>query len=121
MTKKEAFRLGFVARLAERGVTPSQFEKRASGVFGEGVEAAGRVLSAMSPLALAAFIGVPAAAGILTGWGHAEMSDVTPEDIEREKMRDFVNTYRSEAQRIRRKLQRSKWRGPEKERQAETF
>lgn len=120
MTKKEAFRLGFVARLAERGVMPSQFEKQSS-ILGEGVEASGRVLSALSPMALAALIGVPAATGILTGWGHAELSDVTPEDVQREKMKDFINTYRSETQRIRRKLQRDKWREPEKERQAETF
>lgn len=118
MTKKEAFRLGFLSRLAERGMSPGQFEKQASGVLGELVEAGGRTVSALSPMALAALIGVPAAAGILTGWGQAGMEDVSEEDIERMKQRDIVDTYRSEAQRIRRKLLRSSWKKPAKRRRA---
>ena len=110
MTNKEAFTLGFLGRMAERGVTPSQFEKCAGGVLGEGIEAGGHAFSALTPMALAALIGIPAATGILTGWGHAGMEDVSEEDIERMKIGDRADTYRSEARRIRRKLGRDKWR-----------
>lgn len=114
MTTKEAFALGFLARMAERGVTPSMLEKRAaSGIGGEALEAVGRVLSASIPAALAIGVGLPAATGMLTGSAHAGMADVSREDIKRMKMRDYIDEYRSEARRIRRKLHRDKWRDQE--------
>lgn len=109
MTTKEAFALGFLSRMAERGVTPRAFEKRA-GVGSEALEAVGRVLSASIPAALAVGIGVPAATGMLTGAAHAGMKDISEEDIKRMKTRAYIDEYRSEARRIRRKLHRDKWR-----------
>ena len=60
MNTKEAFALGFLSRMAERGMTPSQFEKRSAFDLGT-------TLSALSPIALAALVGIPAAAGVVTG------------------------------------------------------
>lgn len=113
MTTKEAFTIGFLSRLAERGVMPSQFEKKAD---------LGATVSALSPLALAALIGIPAATGAVTGWAHAGLTDVSEEDIDRMKTKDRIATYRSEAKRIRRKLNRAAWRKPEPRRSpAEDF
>lgn len=115
MTTKEAFTIGFLSRLAERGVMPSQFEKKATFDIGS-------TISALSPLALAALIGIPVATGAVTGWAHAGLTDVSEEDIDRMKTKDRIATYRSEAKRIRRKLNRSGWRKPETRRSpAEDF
>lgn len=105
MTTKDAFKLGYLSRLAERGITPSRFEKSAG--IGQDVSS---LLSTLSPLALAALVGVPAAGGVMTGWAHAGMTDVSPEDIDLMKKEEVADTYRSEARRIRRQLQRNSWR-----------
>lgn len=121
MTTKEAFQLGFLSRLSERGITPAQFEKQAEnpltslikgvgGTVSTAAGALGELASNLTPLAVAALVGVPAAAGVLTGWAHANLTDTNEADIERMKMQDFVDTYRSEARRIRRKLNRDSWR-----------
>lgn len=110
MTAKEAFRLGFLARLAERGVSVQQFEKKAVLGLEEFVNSAGKLVDSATPLALATVVGIPATMGLLTGWAHAGVDDVTEEDIDRIKQQDFIDTYRSEARRIRRKLGRNSWR-----------
>ena len=126
MTKREAFKVGFLCKVAELGMTPAEFntiiDKQAQagpiakliGGLGGVVGAAGKgaigAISELSPYALMAMVGLPVAGGIMTGWGHSHLKDVSEEDVERMKIRDVVNTYRSEASRIRRKLHRDKWR-----------
>lgn len=127
MTKREAFKVGFLAKLASAGLTPSELvgmlEKKAlleeaaaavkgvaeptksisdllsSGLYGLGI-----------PLYAASFIGLPYLLGKATGGVHSELTDVTPDDIERMKLEDFTSTYKSEAEKIKRKLERDKWR-----------
>jgi hypothetical protein len=102
MTTKEAFRLGFLTRMAERGYTPSQFEKRSFSVSG--------ALGVMTPVAIAALLGIPLATGMLTGTGHAELTDVSEDDIARMKKLDVIENYTDEANRVRNKLKRDSWK-----------
>lgn len=129
MTKKQAFALGYLTRLAQHGYTPStlmkSLEKKAEGelgplsavanAIGGGVARSGEAMinaaSKLGPYAAAAAVGVPLLGGTLTGWMHSGLADVSPEDIERRKEQDYIDAYRSEAQNIRAKIQREKkWR-----------
>lgn len=107
MTTKEAFELGFLARLAEKGVTPGKFEKRAIWNL------PGQAMAALGPLGILAAVGLisaPIVGGTLTGVGSAETENITKEDIQRMKARDIVDAYDREAQRIRSRLRRDEWK-----------
>jgi len=129
MTKKQAFAIGYLHRLAQHGYTPGtlvrSFNKQAEGELGpvgavvdtiggglaRGGEAVASIASKLGPLALALGIGAPMVGGTLTGWMHSGLTDVSPEDIERRKEQDYIDAYRSEAQRVRSKLERERhWR-----------
>jgi len=125
MTKREAFKVGFLSKLASVGITPSDFmtmlEKRSDGwkdaITGptDVIKGLGDVLNTLVygvgvPATALTFVGAPYLAGKATGALHSELTDVTPEDIERMKVEDFTNTYKSEAEKIRRKLERDRWR-----------
>ena len=125
MTKREAFKVGFLAKLASVGLTPSDLvemlEKRAEGwkdmITGptDVVKGLGDILNTLVfgigvPATALTFVGAPYLAGKATGALHSELTDVTPDDIERMKLEDFTGTYKSEADKIRRKLERDKWR-----------
>jgi len=121
MTKREAFKMGFLSKLASVGVSPTQFvellEKRADftdeyfnpvdKVVGMGSAIAKNLVL---PAAALSFVGLPYMLGKITGGVHSQLTDVTPEDIERMKLQDYVETYREETEKIRNKLERDKWR-----------
>lgn len=112
MTKREAFKLGFLGKVAELGLTPTKFAevtgltKRADPIS----ELLSTAKDIALPLAGAAVIGIPWGMGKLTGMMEAGLTDVSEADVERMKMQDYINTYRSEAQKVKRKLQRDQWR-----------
>jgi hypothetical protein len=124
MTECEAFKLGFFERVAEAGMTPSEFHKRASvmvkeavpgadtalktlgGAVGAGAGLTSGTLKAMLTLGLL----VPVLGGVTTGKIHSMMSDVGPGDVKRRKQEQILAEYRRQAQQIRVKSERQGWR-----------
>lgn len=100
MTERQAFKFGFLSRCAVSGLLPHEipiFVKRAIDVLGPAVEAT----KATAGLVIPAAILTPLVLGGLAGYGLARISDVgpTPDDV---KTRELIDTYRQEAERLRR-------------------
>lgn len=98
MTAQEAFRLGFFACCAEKGLPPeavSALCKRA-----DVLSTLGGGLGQLGGLALGGLLLAPPAAGYMAGWAgaKAQEDDVTPEDF---KKQELIAEYRRLAARIR--------------------
>jgi hypothetical protein len=115
LTPREAFKIGFLTRCVEDGLTPTQtlravksatdlFEKRAflGTILGQGLDAVKGVAGGMAhygvPLALAA----PPIAGGLAGYGLAKATDVDDTDVDAIKNRELVDEYKRQAARLHR-------------------
>jgi uncharacterized membrane protein len=93
LTKKEAFRLGFLKRAAERGVTPTEAMEMVK-------QSNSNMWALLGGLGLLG-VGVPAAVGVGTGTLHAELSDLEEDDIKQLKKKQLLQTLRSETGNIR--------------------
>lgn len=109
LTSREAFKLGFLARCAEEGLSADQIAGRVKaaadkfasflgGVTGGLGSAAGSVLSTGVPLALIA----PAALGGVAGYGLSRMTDIDDTDVAEVKNRELLDTYAQETAKLRR-------------------
>lgn len=114
MTSKEAFVVGFIHRCLEDGLSLadtrervkqaedvlggllSRLEKRA--LVGDVTRAATSVFNTALPLALMA----PPLVGGLAGYAGARLTDVDDTDVGDIKQQELVDTYRLEAQKLRR-------------------
>lgn len=113
LTAKEAFKIGFLAKCAEDGLTPDQmlarvkaakdaFEKRAfiGGLLGSAAGAVGGAAKTVAgygiPLALAA----PPILGGLAGYGLAKATDVDDTDVDDIKNRELVEEYKRQAAKL---------------------
>lgn len=112
MTAKDAYKIGFLTKMAAMGFTPKEtlrlIEKQALVA-----DEIGKLYDTIKDMGISgAGIGLAgsAALGAGTGWLHSQLYDVTPTDIELSKLNDYAGTYRSEAARIRREAARKKWR-----------
>lgn len=120
MTLKDHYKLGFLTKMAAMGITPAQMvaffendtEKTAAGEI-PGADTVKDLISSIWGVGGTALgYGAVAAAltGALTGYARAHMTDVSPEDVELAKIKDYSGTYRSEAAKMRRADARDKWR-----------
>jgi hypothetical protein len=118
LTEKEAFRLGFLTRCAEEGLTGSELQgriKQASaadwllpiGTGAVGLYLANRVPGAGPLVGLIPAAGLAAGAGL--GYGAAKLTEpnISAEDI---KAQELADTYRIYAQRARANRQAKKYR-----------
>ena len=99
LTEREAFRIGFLKRAAERGVTPTeamQMVKQATPW--------GALLGAGALFG----IGLPMLAGGVTGSIHANIADVDKDDIKRLKKKQLLDALKSETAAIRSRIERRK-------------
>ncbi len=104
-TPREAFKVGFLARCAEEGLTADEIagrvkaagDKFASLLGGLG-SAAGSVLSTGIPLAIAA----PVALGGIAGYGLSRMTDIDDTDVKEIKNNELLDTYAAETAKLRR-------------------
>lgn len=113
LTAKEAFKIGFLAKCAEDGLTPDEMlsrvtqakaaiEKRAfiGGLLGSAAGAVGGAAKNVAgygiPLALAA----PPILGGLAGYGLAKATDVDDTDVEDIKNRELVEEYKRQAAKL---------------------
>lgn len=105
LTPRDAFKVGFLARCAEEGLTAPQIadrvkvaaDKFASFLGGLG-SATGSVLSTGIPLALAA----PVALGGVAGYGLSRMTDIDDTDVDEIKNTELLDTYAAETAKLRR-------------------
>lgn len=105
LTSREAFKVGFLARCAEEGLSADQIadrvkaagDKFASFLGGLG-SAAGSVLSTGIPLALAA----PIALGGVAGYGLSRATDIDDTDVDEIKNNELLDTYSAETAKLRR-------------------
>jgi hypothetical protein len=93
-TEKEAFRIGFFKRAAELGRTPSE----AVTLYKSALD-----LSSLGTVALLG-LGVPALGGAITGGIHADMEDVSKEEVNRAKQRQRIKAMIDEAAKIELRL-----------------
>jgi len=108
LTAREAFKVGFVARCVEHGMTAQQMagavkaamDKLALfGAVGDAATALTQLVGSVGvPLALAA----PPILGGIAGAGLAKATDVTDKDVADIKDREVIDTYRTEAAKVRR-------------------
>jgi hypothetical protein len=97
VTEKEAFRLGFLSRCAEEGLTGEALQERIkqSGLAADALNSGGALM-----------FGVPAAAGMiaggLAGTGLAKFTEpnISEEDV---KAQELAQTYKVYADRLRAK------------------
>jgi hypothetical protein len=112
MTPKDAYKIGFLTKMAALGFTPKEalgmMEKKA--LVGDEIAKVYDTIKDMGISGLGIGLAGSAALGMGTGWLHSQLYDVTPDDIELSKLNDYSGTYRSEAARIRREAARRKWR-----------
>lgn len=115
LSDKDAFKVGFLQRCVQDGLTPDQMllrvktagellEKRAflGGLLGGAAGAVGSAGKTMAgygiPLALAA----PPILGGLAGYGLAKATDVDDTDADAIKNQELVEEYRRQAERLQR-------------------
>lgn len=112
LSAREAFKVGFLARCAEDGLSlPESLEavKTATeklaflgslvgGAMDMGKSVIGTGMHYGVPLALAA----PPALGALAGAGLAKATDIDDEDVNEIKDREVLNAYKNETARLRR-------------------
>lgn len=95
LTEKEAFQIGFFKRAAELGYTPReavQIHKQA-----------GALDTALTVGLLG--LALPTVGGIVTGGLHADMTDVTKEEVERAKQKQRIAALMGETSGIKKRLQ----------------
>lgn len=105
LTPREAFKVGFLARCAEEGLSPAQIQDRVklardkfAGVLDSLGHAAGSVFSTGAPLALIA----PPALGAIAGYGLSRATDIDDTDVDEIKNNELLDTYANETAKLRR-------------------
>ncbi len=105
LTPREAFKVGFLARCAEEGLTADQIQARVKYAadkfagFMDGLgSAAGSVMSTGIPLAGLA----PIALGGVAGYGLSRMTDIDDTDVDEIKNNELLDTYAQETAKLRR-------------------
>ena len=112
LTPKDAFKLGFLKKVAELGHTPSSFNKlvKSSSFIGRELsgitDAAGDVLRGGGLMAGAGVIGLPILAGMGTGWVHNRLADVDEEDVKNLKRKQLIQALRRETFNVKNRTKR---------------
>jgi hypothetical protein len=120
--RKMAFKVGFLCKLAELGVQPSEFYKAADGVspgsdlygfvtgrtgklFDKGIDF---TLDKALPYALAAAIGIPLVAGTVSGAVTGKLTSPISESIDDVRKKELIDTYRRLASEVKSRSERQK-------------
>jgi len=115
MTPQQAFKLGFITRCLDEGLTVQQANDRAA--FGLAMEKSGGILDGVKSLAGGlgglGILGLLGGAGAGMAGGAAVASAVDqPMDPEEAKMQELISTYRQHAEEARRTAARRTYRRP---------
>lgn len=109
LSSRDAFKVGFLGRCVERGMSPSQIKEAAdklAGLLGDAVGAVGGAAKGVTNAALGWGIPLAAAAppvlGGMAGFGLAKATDIDDTDIDDIKDREVIDEYRRQAERLNR-------------------
>ncbi len=105
LTPREAFKVGFLARCAEEGLSADEIAGRVkfaadkfAGFLDGAAHLGGQVLSTGVPIAAIA----PVALGGLAGYGLSRMTDIDDTDVDEIKNNELLDTYAQETARLKR-------------------
>jgi len=110
MDKRDAFKLGFLAKIAEANLTPGEFQtlaeehqmrKTAAGTWAAVAGAGKDVLKSLGQWAPYVLLGVPAAAGAFTGYIHSQAADVSRDDVTDYKNRQLIEMLKERTRQIK--------------------
>ena len=114
MQEKEAFKIGFLARCQEQGLSTQQtvsLVKKASealgkqaldSVMGAGVGAAGGLAKSLAPLVGGIALAAPPAAGALASYFYNKATDTDADAVDNVKNKELADSYRRMADKLRR-------------------
>ena len=100
MTKEEKFKIGFLRKVAEMGLRPSDFEHAM-----HKVAVLGDIFKAAPGLAAAGLVGLPLAGGALLGAGVRGAGQSDDPDLDEVKKEELINLYRRLARDHKLKMQ----------------
>lgn len=103
MQIKEAFKLGFLARCVEEGLTPDQTHALAKSAA-DCVEKQALGVGSAIPVAAAALASVPATGGLMAYLAN-QATDTDATEVEDVKQRELTDTYQRMAEQLQRRKQ----------------
>jgi len=114
LDKRQAFKLGFLTRLADEGMSPAQIEETVKSAaisdfvtkpwnvaWDIGGSTAKTVGGGLANMGMLGAIAGPPLLGALAGYGAARMTDIGDEDVEELRQQELINEYRRLADRAR--------------------
>lgn len=114
MQEKEAFKIGFLARCQEQGLSTQQtvslvkkaaesFEKQALGsVINAGAGAAGGLAKSLAGIGIPLALAAPPAAGALASYFYNKATDTDADAVDNVKDKELADSYRRMADKLRR-------------------
>ncbi len=105
----ELFKIGFLTRLAELGIRPSEMEK-ASASFLDWFKTMGRVGVLGGKLGVGLGLAVPFVGGTLAGAGARSAIQADDEDVDEIKQKEMTQVYRQLAKDVRERTERERSR-----------
>ncbi len=114
LTKREAFKLGFLTRLADAGMSPEQVRETVKSAaitdfltkpwnvaWDVGGSTAKNVGGGLANMGMLAAIAGPPALGAMGGYLASRATDIGDEDVEELKQQELIDEYRRLADRAR--------------------
>lgn len=114
LSAREAFKVGFLAKCAEDGLTVDQIRARVKAAYDAGSEGLQKGADSFSPGKFMAGLGsgaayygglgllaAPLAAGALGGYGLARLNDADDTDVDDVKRQELIDEYRRQSHRLR--------------------
>lgn len=105
MTSKEAFKIGYLSRCVEDGLSNDEIlgsVKTASDKLAGLTDAVGKLITTVGGIGVPLALAVPPGLGILGGYGLAKATDVDERDVKDLQRQEVLDTYRRESERARR-------------------
>jgi len=115
LNPQEAFKVGFLARCVQDGLSPEQmlysvkqaavlFEKKAflGNLLGSAASTVGGAAQGLAGYAIPAALIAPPVLGGLAGYGLAKATDIDDTDVDDIKNRELLQEYRRQAEKLRR-------------------
>ncbi len=111
MNEKQAFVLGFLAELADRGIPPHLMfgESTEKTAFLAGLSSMAGHTADIGLLGAAGLIGLPLLGGKLVGSALGAAGDVDKTDVEEAQAEELANLYTRETERLKRLAQERKF------------
>lgn len=112
LNNREAFKVGFLSRCVEEGLSPEQMHQRVklaldklaglTDLPGKALDLAKPVLGAAANIGIPALLAAPPIAGGLAGFGLAKMTDIDDTDVNEIKRRELISELQRQTAHVNR-------------------